>query len=171
MTIDTAQMLRQLAAGGAPPGVQASSGAAAAHRTNEGAFAELLKRARDGTLSSNRPVSVEKAAGLALSEEQLARLSLAADRAEAAGLRTALVLIDDQRLILDVHQRSIIGAATPEHGVLDGIDGVIDLANVLAPPPAPAPVGPPSALESPAVARLLAMRDEAKAVSEAESGT
>ena len=171
MTIDTAQMLRQLAAGGAPPGVQAPSGAAAAQRTDEGAFAELLKRARDGTLSSNRPVSAEKAAGVALSDEQLARLSLAADRAEAAGLRTALVLIDDQRLILDVHQRTIIGAATPEQGVLDGIDGVIDLANILVPPAARAVLPPSSSFQSPALARLLAMRDGANAAPAADPVT
>ncbi len=160
MTIDTAQMLRQLGTAGAPRAVQAPAGSP---RADEGAFAELLKRAREGTLASNRPVSVEKSAGVALSEEQLARLSLAADRAEAAGLRTALVLIDDRRLILDVHQRSVVGVAAPEQGVLDGIDGVIDLADVLTPPPPPRPLGPPTGLESPAVARLLAMREQTAA--------
>lgn len=160
MTIDTAQMLRQLGLAGAANARSTGAAPTAPARTDEAAFAELLNRARDGTLQSSRPIEVDIGAGVKLSDEQLARLSLAADRAEAAGLRTALVLIDDQRLIMDVHQRTIIGAAKPEQGVLEGIDGVIDLASLLAPaqaaPPSP---GPPNAIDSPAVARLLAAMD------------
>lgn len=163
MTIDTAQMLRQLGLAGASHTRSTGAAPTAPPRTDEAAFAELLNRARDGTLQSARPVEVDIDAGVKLSDEQLARLSLAADRAEAAGLRTALVLVDDQRLIMDVHQRTIIGAATPEQGVLEGIDGVIDLAGVLAPAQAaPPPPGPPNAIDNPALAKLLAaMRDRA----------
>lgn len=160
MTIDTAQMLRQLGLAGAA-NTRSAGGAAATPAGDGAAFTELLQRARDGTLQSARPVEVDLGAGVKLSDEQLARLSLAADRAEAAGLRTALVLIDDQRLIMDVHQRTIIGAATPEQGVLEGIDGVIDLASLLSPAQAaPPPPGPPNAIDSPAVTRLLAAMSE-----------
>lgn len=165
MSLDPSTMLRQLGQAGrvAPAGSAAVSPAAGGARAGE--FADLLQRARDGTLASNRPVTIESGSGLTLTEEQLARLSLAADRAEAAGLRKALVMIDDQRVILDVAQRTIAAAAAGRAGVLDGIDGVLDLAGVLA-PAADKPVlpGPPNQLENPAVARLLAqMNDRSRA--------
>ncbi|HEX2253130.1 MAG TPA: dethiobiotin synthetase, partial [Thermoanaerobaculia bacterium] len=63
----------------------ASAGARAAGGPSEGEFADLLRRAASGELVSGVPVSVDRDAGVALSEDQLARLSLAADRAEAEG--------------------------------------------------------------------------------------
>lgn len=165
MSLDTSSMLRQLGQTGriaATAGASPAQGAAAAQPAE---FADLLQRARDGTLASNRPVSIEAGTGLSLSDEQLARLSLAADRAEAAGLRKALVMIDDQRVILDVAHRTITPAAASGSGVLEGIDGVLDLAGILAPAAnAPAIPGPPANLDNPAVARLLAqMNDRSRA--------
>ncbi len=160
MTTDPTAMLRQL---GQSARINAPSNAQPAGSTGvqSGEFSDLLSRARNGTLSSNKPVTVKADAGLKLSEDQLARLSLAADRAEAAGLRKALVTIDDQRVILDVQQRTVLGNAGTLDGVLDGIDGVIDLSGSLVPPAGkPGPIGPPASLESPAVARLLALQDQ-----------
>lgn len=161
MSTDPSALLRQLGQTSrvsGPTTVQATSSQSG---IQAGEFADLLQRARDGTLSSNRPVTIEEGSGLKLDEAQLARLSLAADRAEAAGLRKALVMIDDQRVILDVHQRTVVNAATSEAGVLDGIDGVLDLAGVLTPAAkGTANPGPPSTYDNPAVARLLSQTIE-----------
>ena len=158
MSNDPAIMLRQLGQAGRPNAAQFAPIApvAPAGGVQAGEFADLLRRARDGTLSSNRPVTIADDAGLQLTEDQLARLALAADRAEAAGLRKVLVTIDDRRVILDVTQRAVLSAASAQGGVIEGIDGVMDLAGLLAPSPdKAAPLGPPTAMESPAVARLL----------------
>ncbi len=155
MTIDPTQLLRQLGQTGRAGAIQ-GAGAGQGQKAHASEFADLLGRARDGTLASNKPVSIEEGSGVKLTDEQLARLSLAADRAEAAGLRRALVTIDDQRIILDVQERKIVGQARAESGVLEGIDGVIDLAGTLAPAePRAATVQPPSGLDNPAVARML----------------
>lgn len=160
MSTDSTAMLRQLGQLGRVNPAQATPAQAQPSGVQPGEFTELLRRAREGSLSSSRPVEIESGSGLKLSDDQLARLSLAADRAEAGGLRKALVMIDDQRVILDVHQRTVVGAAGTKSGILDGIDGVIDLAGVLnASEAAPAPVGPPTALDSPSLSRLLAQRD------------
>lgn len=161
MNVDPTAMLRQLGQTGRASAAQSAQAGSQSAGIQPGEFADLLQRARDGTLASNRPVTVEDGQGLSLTEEQLARLSLAADRAEAAGLRKALVMIDDQRVVLDVQQRSIVAAPVSESGVLDGIDGVLDLAGVLAPAAEKTPIpGPPTALENPGVARLIAQMNE-----------
>lgn len=123
MTIDPLQLLRRLTLG-APAGPQ---GSAPGTSVESGSFAELLQAARNGELTSKLPVSVDPGVGVELSDEQLARVSLAADKAEAAGVRTALLIIDGQRLTLDVHGRRITGRAEEAGGVVTGVDGVIDL--------------------------------------------
>lgn len=161
MTMDPTELLRQLGQTGRASATHGAAPTPAGHSAQRSEFADLLSRARDGTLSSNKPVSIEEGVGVKLTDEQLARLSLAADRAEAAGLRRALVMIDDQKVILDVQERKIVGHAATESGVLEGIDGVIDLAGALAPGEArAAPVQPPSGLDNPAIARLLARMTE-----------
>jgi len=163
MSNDPAIMLRQLGQGGRANAAQLTpvAPAAPAGGVQAGEFADLLRRARDGSLSSNRPVTVADDAGLKLSEDQLARLALAADRAEAAGLRKVLVTIDEQRVILDIPQRTVLSAAGGQGSMIEGIDGVIDLAGLLAPAPdKAAPLGPPTAMESPAVARLLSQLNQ-----------
>jgi len=165
MTVDPTAMLRQLGLSGRTGAAQSAPQQTQSAGIQPGEFADLLQRARDGTLASNRPVTIEDGQGLNLNEAQLARLSLAADRAEAAGLRKALVMIDDQRVILDVQQRTIVAASASDSGVLDGIDGVLDLAGVLAPSADKTPIpGPPTAMENPNLARLLAqMNDRGRA--------
>ena len=163
MTVDPTALLRQLGQTGRVGAASGASAASSAENVQAGEFADLLKRARDGTLSSTRPVTIEEGSGVTLSDDQLARLSLAADRAEAAGLRKALVMIDDQRVIIDVQQRTVIGAANTQSGVLEGIDGVLDLAGVLSPAsPKAAPLGPPSSFENPSITRLMSQRNEAE---------
>ena len=131
-TVNTssAQLLRMLGSGVRPDSARAVASPAAG--ASQAAFADLLKQARDGTLSSAAPVSVAGDANVTCSDDQLARLSLGADKLEAAGVRTAMVSIDGQKLILDVHARSVVGAANAENGVVAGIDGVMDLGDFRA---------------------------------------
>lgn len=141
MAIDTVQLLNRLASGGnlaglgagvGTGGVGGASGVAGAARSTsvaQASFAELLSQARDGTISTNAPVSIDPGVEASFNDDQMARLSLGADKAEAAGLRTALVLMDGQRLVMDVHSRRITGVAETKGGVVTGVDGVLDLGN------------------------------------------
>jgi len=70
-------------------------------------------------------VTGEPFAGVELSAEQLERVSRAGDAAERAGAMRALVLVDDQMLLMDVTTRRITGKADPEAEVLTGLDAVV----------------------------------------------
>ncbi len=134
MNGDSVSLLKMLNSGVRPPGLDVTTAKPAATGIEAGQFAELLNKARNGELSSNQPVTVSSDAGssVKLSEDQLAKIAVAADKAEAAGIRKALVVLDDQQLILDVEARSITGAAKLGSGsVLSGVDGVINLSNTI----------------------------------------
>jgi hypothetical protein len=131
MNTDATNLLKSLAAGARIGAVGSAAAGGVGGVTGEvesGQFADLLRRAQAGELNSSRPVTVANDAGVKLSDDQLARISLAADRAEVAGVRTALVLIDSQAFRLDVANRTILGKADLSSGVLGGIDGFIDLS-------------------------------------------
>ncbi len=107
-------------------------------------FAELLSKAQRGEITSGAPVKIAKGLQLKLSDEQVGRLSVAADKAEAQGANRALVVMDGQTLQMDVASRTITGAVdTSAPGVIAGVDAI-----VVAPPPAASNasiVKPPSA--------------------------
>lgn len=133
MSAESTQLLRMLGSGVRPASVPGSAGAKAGNGTIEGAgFADLLKQAAQGKMNSNRPVTVDKGAGIELSDADQVALSGAADRAEAAGLRKALVYLGDRAYILDVQSRSITGKADLQSGVLTGIDGVVKASPALS---------------------------------------
>lgn len=92
-------------------------------------FADLLKRAQNGEISTGLPISIDKDADVTISETDMMRLSSAADKAEAAGIRRALVFTDSGAMILDVQTRTIVGKADLKDGIASGIDGVIRLGN------------------------------------------
>jgi hypothetical protein len=110
-------------------GVGPRADPAAAPGVEHADFADLLARVQSGDLSSGINVSVDDDAGVSLNETDLAMLTLAADKAEAAGIRRALVLVAGQAVIMDVHTRTVVGKADMEGGVLSGIDGVIRLGD------------------------------------------
>lgn len=126
--MNSLQLLRMLGSGIQPvdTGSRQLSGSAPVESMS---FAQLLQQAQDGTLVGKQPVTIAPGSDLKLSDDQLARLSLGADRAEAAGLRTALVKLDGQNLIMDVGSREILSAAKSDGGVMSGIDGVLDLGD------------------------------------------
>lgn len=159
MSTIASTLLRQLASGlrtGAAGSTTASTGVTGA--VASGQFADLLRRAQSGELDSNRPVSINSDAGVNLSEDQLAQISLAADKAEVAGVRNALVLIGGQAVRLDVGSRTITGAADLSAGVLAGVDGVINLdpERLSGAPTQQALPLPAAPLTSPSLATLLA---------------
>ena len=138
MTADPLYALRSLSSV-SPAGWASNGRVAGSDEPGASAFAELLAQARSGKLSSSLPVTIDPSSDVQLSEEQLGRLSLAADRLEAAGVRTALVVLDGRKLILDVHQRSVRPAA--DSALIDGVDGVLDLSTS-TPPVQSGPFGP-----------------------------
>ncbi len=130
MISESSQLLKMLGAGVRRTGGAEELAPRAGQGTIEGAaFTELLKQAENGDLSSHRRVSVENGAGVVLNEAQALAVSAAADRAEAAGVRRALVMLDDQALVLDVTTRSIVGKAEFSRGVMNGIDGVVKISS------------------------------------------
>lgn len=128
MSANSIQLLRQLSSGVRPPGVSAAPKPDVA----QASFTDLLKKAQSGELVSKTPVTLASDAEISLSDDQLARLSFAADKLEAAGVRTALISIDGKKLLLDVSSRQVLGAATSAEGVFAGIDGMLDLGDARA---------------------------------------
>jgi hypothetical protein len=138
--------------------------AAPAHAEGE-SFADLLKKAESGQLSSGREVTIGEGVDVKLGREQLAGLAAAADRAEASGALNVMVLIDGMALKLDVQNRSITAKADLAAGqVLTGVDAVVSIpgaghsarAGEAAPPVLPYPGG--SGGLNPSLARTLAAR-------------
>lgn len=70
-------------------------------------FADLLTLVADGSLSSERPVSIDFETTDQFDEQQLARLASAADLAESSGAHRALMLIDGRGVVLDVAERRL----------------------------------------------------------------
>lgn len=91
-------------------------------------FGKMLLDAESGKLHSGREVTIAKGAGLKLSDDQVKRISAAADIAESQGATRALVMIDGMAVKLDVGMREVTGAIDlKQAGVLTGIDAVVDV--------------------------------------------
>ncbi|MBX3357225.1 MAG: hypothetical protein KF745_02235 [Phycisphaeraceae bacterium] len=88
-------------------------------------FADKLDDARSADVASNLPVHVDASLGLNLTGDQVERLSIAADKAEAAGLRRALVHLDGKAVVLDVKSRTVLRAADREAPLPADVDGVV----------------------------------------------
>ena len=166
MNIDPSALLKLLGnnprvagLGSARPNVAAPTG------VEPGVFADLLSKARGGELSSNQPVTIDPdcASSVKLTPDQLAQIAIAADKAEASGIRKALVVLDDQQLMLDVSSRTLKAASSDSGSVVTDIDGVINLATKSRPAALP-PLQPPSAaLSSSSLVKLLAEQQIASA--------
>jgi hypothetical protein len=142
MSAEAAQVWRALNSG-VRPGVPERAPPAAALTES---FQELLARAAAGQLNTGAPVRVAPDSGLTLTEGQLARLSVAADQAEARGVAKAAVLMDGAVFTLDVAVRTVTGTLDPSKpGVHAGLDAVIAAP---APPVSPADAGAPALLRA-----------------------
>lgn len=157
--MSNADLFRPLTNSVLPPGVERRIGAAAAganKKIESLSFADLLTREASGQLSTDRPVSVHPDCGIQLSEDQMHRLGVAIDRAEASGAQRALVMIDGMAVKVDVGVRQVVGKvdlqSTP---VLGEIDAVVQ-ADPGANPDQPKPLlGPAAASLHPSLAKLL----------------
>jgi hypothetical protein len=124
MSVDPTTLLRALGSGVRPVDAKA-----AASTSEAISFQQMLEDAAAGGVTSGLPVRVSRNAGVDLTPSQLARLSKAADRAEAAGANRALFIIDGQVLEMDVGLRTITGKADlSATRVLNGVDAVVTVA-------------------------------------------
>jgi hypothetical protein len=125
MTSTNTDLLRLLG-GQAVPGL--ASAPAQAHPSGSLDFARLLEQAKAGALASGREVTMARNAGVTLSDEQMKRLSAAADLAESQGATRALVMMDGLALKLDIGMREITGVVDLKRSAcLTGIDAVIQV--------------------------------------------
>lgn len=89
-------------------------------------FAQMLDKAQAGDLVSGLTVHTAPLSGVELTPAQLARLSAAADKAEAQGATRAIALIDGQAVQMDVTTRTVLGKADLSAGkTITNIDSVI----------------------------------------------
>ena len=116
-------------------------------------FDELLERASRGLVESGRPVRYAVAAGEAPSPQQLERLAAAADLAEAAGARRALIVVEGRGLVLDVPQRVVAEELSAGTRLLS-VDAAVYVAGDDE-EPTPAPLPPPGAVAPRAVAEQV----------------
>lgn len=124
MSVDGAMLLKRLA-GAATPLSAAAAGATRAVAGGAEAFAALLDRAGRGEVESGLKVTVSPRCDLRLNEEQLTRLSRAADEAESAGMVTAVAVIDGMALHLDVQARVVTGRLDASQRSAGHVDGVV----------------------------------------------
>lgn len=112
-----------------------------------GTFAQLLEAARSGRFSGGPPVTIHPSSGVSLTPDQLQRLTVATDMAQAAGATRALVRLDGMSLLLDVGVRSVTASVSLAPGeVLTGIDALVEVP--AAGDPKVEPVGAPAGLRS-----------------------
>lgn len=144
-----------------PPGVERRTGAAAsslgaANSLESLSFADLLNREAKGQLTTGRPVSIHPDCDVQLSEDQMQRLGVAIDRAEASGAQRALVMIDGMAMKVDVGVRQIVGKvdlqSTP---VLGEIDAVVQADAGSGADQVKPLLGPTAASLHPSLAKLL----------------
>lgn len=159
--MSNADLFRPLSNSVLPPGVERRVGAAASalggnSKLESLSFAELLNREAGGGLATGRPVSVHPDCDVQLSEDQMHRLGVAIDRAEASGAQRALVMIDGMSIKVDVGVRQIVGKvdlqSTP---VLGEIDAVVQADAGVGSDQAKPLLGPTAASLHPSLAKLL----------------
>lgn len=113
-------------------------------------FADHLSKAQSDL--DRLPVKVGKGVEVELSSEQLARLAEAADRAEAEGAGTAVVMIDGMALELDVTMRTVRSVVDQSAGIRTGIDAIVYAAKG---PETARATGPAGLSDNPDVRRII----------------
>ncbi|HVZ92881.1 MAG TPA: hypothetical protein VG797_00070 [Phycisphaerales bacterium] len=156
-------LLRKLGSGVRPESAASGPGGAIESR----GFADLLKSVRDGAISSNRPLSLAKGAEGKLSPDQLNRLSIAADAAEASGSYRLLAVVDGQAVKIDIASRTIESVTSHDpakvYGDVDSVvflptDPNVDLRSLFGgeAPAAALPPGVQAPIRNESMASLLA---------------
>jgi hypothetical protein len=157
MVVSSAQLLKNLEPAVRPGTLVPPSGRPSAPFEGQ-SFDQLLALASKGKIESGRSIELTFDAQPPLSPAQLENLSKAADQAEAAGAKQALMMIDGRNFVLDVESRTLtaeLSPATPMQVV--NIDTAISVTDDA--PPQGSFIAPPSAgVLPPAIARQFANR-------------
>lgn len=127
MNIGPQDMLRRLGSGLRPDAHDAPSRLSSVDSMG---FADLLRSVKAGEFASGLPVRVGPEAGAELSPEQIERLAVAADAAEAAGSRRLLALMDGGVVTVDVPSRVVLASGPIESfagAVLTDFDGFVQV--------------------------------------------
>lgn len=127
MSVPADQLLRALGGGVRPIDSGASSRYSLEHGTDFGA---LLERARSGNPETGLPVKLTGVLDQQLDHEQRAALAAAVDRVAVVGGETALILLDERTLRVDVRTRTVIGEIEQaESDPVVGIDSYVRAEN------------------------------------------
>lgn len=164
MTQSPIDLLRLLSSGIRPDGATTAGRAPIEHAE----FADLLSRVRNGGITSGEPITVAPNAGVELSADQLDRLGVAIDAAQAAGKDRILALIDGLTLSINVESRTVEAAHGPSDAqLLTDFDAVVSVPAVNAkklaslfsatssPRPATSPLAALSRIENHSISELL----------------
>jgi hypothetical protein len=130
MHADPAHLLKAL-----QPAVSPGATAPARPPLDARPFDALLAEAGTGAIRSDRPVRAAATLDPPLTPAQLDRLAAAADRAEAAGARSVLTLLDGRGLVLDVATRSVTAELTGAGSPVVRVDAAMSLGADDAPRP------------------------------------
>jgi len=123
MDLASIQLLRKLGSGVQPDGSPVRIGAPAIETIP---FRDLVRRVETGALHSGKPVELDAGAGIRLEGEQLERLGVVVDAAEAAGTKRIVALIDGEVVSIDVDERRVDGANEELVGrVVTDLDGLV----------------------------------------------
>lgn len=123
MSTTAADLLRLLESTATPQVRPGNAGAPLAAGSD---FASMLTKAQSGQLSSGRQVTLSPKANVSLTPDQLMRLSVAADQAEAQGATRALVFMDGMALHVNLTTRECSGQVDlSSGGVLTDVDAVV----------------------------------------------
>ena len=111
----------------AAPGIGSRSRAAPQQAGSQGSFADALENAQGVRFSNHAQKRLEKRS-ISLSEDGLARLSSAVDKASQRGGQESLVLMDNLAFIVNVRDRLVVTALDEQsrrEGVFTQIDSVV----------------------------------------------
>ncbi len=129
MNVRAGDLLKLLGSGVRPDGPTHARAAAAPGVD----FQELLRGAQAGELTSGRLVAAGSDFHGSLTSSQIARLSSAADAAEASGATRLLAVVDNRSLIVDIASREVVAELTPGEAqpgtILTDIDAAVSLAS------------------------------------------
>ncbi len=122
-------------------------------------FQNILDKARAGSVASGVQVQATKESGITLTQDQVERLSAAADIAEANGAGRAVFLIDGQALRMDVGTRTVLGPVDMSTtGVMNDVDAIVTVAGAGQSATAQMLGLPPTAGMNASLRRTLAQR-------------
>jgi hypothetical protein len=131
-------MLRKLGSGVRPADAAATLGRA---RVGDSGFADLLRAAESGEITTGRSVQPAKGSDLTLTDAQQARLATLADKAQLAGVSSVLVQTGASWLRLDPTARTVAPAKDAIGGLHLGIDSVAPESTTNDTTPAPSGAG------------------------------